>query len=361
MAIYHSHRDVPQYSEKYDRLKLGLPTSSNFKRIITPVEGRRSTEWRAYAHYLIAERMLGRKVDTYTSPYMDRGLEMEPAAVAWYVWATGTPEEEIQEIGFITDDARTVGCTPDRLVGDTGLIEVKCPMPPAQVGYLLDGVERAHWPQLQGQLYVAEGREWTDVVAYHDVLDRAVVRVYRDEPYIKKIAAELDHLNDYIEDSMAKIKAKRCGLPPPPDLMERLSRQGTKEGRQGSLDKLKADLVATLALEDSSRPAGSVEAQIEDTGKIEPELEVVDPAPEETFWDIAARTQDYTIIISDKNIASLGRDRLMNLVAIAPSGEAIDVFAEANADTLATMGRVRVASAKEVYKAIERRKRELGA
>jgi hypothetical protein len=361
MAIY--HLKVRQYSEEYDRLKLGLPTSSNFKMIITPVEGRRSSQWRHYAHHLIAERMLGQKLYTYSSPDMEDGLKLEPFAVAWYLLETDTPEEEIQEIGFVTDDARTVGCTPDRLIGDAGLLEVKCPKPTAQVGYLIDGVERAYWPQLQGQLYVAEGREWTDVVAYHEVLDRRAVRVYRDEPYIKKIAAELDHLNDYIEDSMAKIEAKRRGLPPPPDLMERISRQGAKEGRQGSLDKLKADLVATLALEDSSRQAASVAPlgtiEVEDTGRIEPEPDVLDPAPEETFWDIAARTRDYTISIPDKNIASLGRDRLMNLVAIAPSVEAIEVFTEANTAALAMMGRVRVASAKEVYKAIERRKAEL--
>jgi hypothetical protein len=363
VAIYHT--DVAQYSARYDELKLGLPTSSNFKMIITPVEGRRSSQWRHYAHHLIAERMLGQKLYTYSSPDMEDGLRLEPFAVAWYLLETDTPEEEIQKIGFVTDDARTVGCTPDRLIGDAGLLEVKCPKPTAQVGYLIDGVERTYWPQLQGQLYVAEGREWTDVVAYHEVLDRRAVRIYRDEPYIKKLKAELDHLNDYIEDSMAKIEAKRRGLPPPPDLMERLSRQGVKEDRQGSLDKLKADLVATLAQEDSSRPAGSAAplGSVEDTEKSGPEPDIARLAldAEETFWDIAARTSDYTITIPDKNIAWLGRDRVMNLIAIAPSVEAIDVFALANKDTLDTMGKVRTASRKDVVKAIERRKRELGA
>jgi hypothetical protein len=58
--------DVPQYSEAYDRLKLGLPTSSVFAKIITP-GGEPSQQWKSYAYHLIAERLLGRKVDSYTS------------------------------------------------------------------------------------------------------------------------------------------------------------------------------------------------------------------------------------------------------------------------------------------------------
>jgi hypothetical protein len=49
--------DVTQYSEEYDRLRLGIPTSSNFHKIITP-QGRPSKQWREYACVLIAERIL---------------------------------------------------------------------------------------------------------------------------------------------------------------------------------------------------------------------------------------------------------------------------------------------------------------
>jgi hypothetical protein len=57
MPIFH---DVAQYSEAYDRLKLGIPTSSNFHKIITP-QGKPSKQWREYACLLIAERILQRK------------------------------------------------------------------------------------------------------------------------------------------------------------------------------------------------------------------------------------------------------------------------------------------------------------
>ena len=80
MPIFH---DVPQYSEEYDRLKLGLPTSSYFHKIITP-QGKPSKQWREYACMLIAERVLQRKIDLYKSLPMERGLIVEAEAADWY-------------------------------------------------------------------------------------------------------------------------------------------------------------------------------------------------------------------------------------------------------------------------------------
>ena len=64
MPIFH---DVAQYSKAYDRLKLGIPTSSNFHKIVTP-QGKPSKQWREYACVLIAERLLQRKIEFYNSP-----------------------------------------------------------------------------------------------------------------------------------------------------------------------------------------------------------------------------------------------------------------------------------------------------
>ena len=80
MPILH---DVAQYSEAYDRLKLGIPTSSNFHKIITP-QGKPSKQWREYACLLIAERILQRKIEFYHSPAMERGLIVEADAADWY-------------------------------------------------------------------------------------------------------------------------------------------------------------------------------------------------------------------------------------------------------------------------------------
>jgi YqaJ-like viral recombinase domain len=200
MPIFH---EVAQYSEEYDRLKLGIPTSSHFHKIITP-QGKPSKQWREYACVLIAERILQRNIDFYQSPSMERGLIVEAEAADWYEF---DQDLTVQRGGFITDDNHTIGCSPDRLVGDEGLLEIKAPLPHTQVEYWLSGeVNERFRPQLQGQLYVSQ-RSWVDIVCWHDVLPKIVMRVDPDEKFIKALDRELQIFNFFIERVMEKIRA----------------------------------------------------------------------------------------------------------------------------------------------------------
>ena len=205
------HHDVRQYSEEHDRLKLGIPTSSNFHKIITP-QGKPSKQWREYACVLIAERILQRKIDFYKSPPMERGLIVEAEAADWYEF---DHDVTVQKVGFITDDDHTVGCSPDRLVGDDGLLEIKAPLPHTQVGYWISGeVSERFRPQLQGQLYISQ-RSWVDIVCWHDVLPKLVMRVEPDEKFIEALDRELLIFNYFIDRVMEKIRATN-DLPIPP-------------------------------------------------------------------------------------------------------------------------------------------------
>src|SRR5262249_15022078 len=144
MPIFH---DVAQYSEAHDSLRLGIPTSSNFHKIITP-QGKPSKQWREYACVLIAERVLQRKIEFYNSPAMERGLIVEAEAADWYEF---DQDFTTRRVGFITDD-HTMGCSPDRFVGEDGLLEIRAPPPHTQVEYWISGkVDERFWPQLQGQ------------------------------------------------------------------------------------------------------------------------------------------------------------------------------------------------------------------
>jgi hypothetical protein len=200
VPIFH---DVAQYSDEYDRLKLGIPTSSHFHKIITP-QGKPSKQWREYACLLIAERILQRKIELYNSPAMERGLIVEADAADWYEF---DQDVTVQRVGFITDDDHTVGCSPDRLVGNDGLLEIKAPLPHTQVEYWISGtVNERFWPQLQGQLYVSQ-RSWVDIVCWHDVLPKVVMRVEPDEEFIKTLDRELQIFKYFIECVMEKIRA----------------------------------------------------------------------------------------------------------------------------------------------------------
>ena len=200
MPIFH---DVAQYSETYDRLKLGIPTSSNFHKIVTP-QGKPSRQWREYACVLIAERILHRKIEFYNSPAMERGLIVEAEAADWYEF---DHDVTTQRVGFITDDDHTMGCSPDRLVGDEGLLEIKAPLPHTQVEYWICGeVSERFRPQLQGQLFVSR-RSWVDILCWHDVLPKVVVRVEPDEKFINTLDRELQIFNYFIDRVIEKIRA----------------------------------------------------------------------------------------------------------------------------------------------------------
>ena len=120
----------------------------------------------------------------------------------------------MQRVGFITDDDHTVGCSPDRLVGDDGLLEIKAPLPHTQVEYWISGeVGERFRPQLQGQLYVSQ-RAWVDIACWHDELPKMVMRVEPNEEFIKALDRELRIFNYFIERVIEKIRAT-YGMPAP--------------------------------------------------------------------------------------------------------------------------------------------------
>jgi hypothetical protein len=134
---------------------------------------------------------------------MERGLIVEAEAADWYEF---DQDVTVQRIGFITDVNCTIGCSPDRLVGNEGLLEIKAPLPQTQVEYWLSGeVNERFRPQVQGQLYVCQ-RSWVDILCWHDVLPKIVMRVEPDEKFIKALDRELRIFNFFIENVMEKIR-----------------------------------------------------------------------------------------------------------------------------------------------------------
>ena len=118
-------------------------------------------------------------------------------------------------MAFITDDDHSVGCSPDRLVGDKGLLEIKAPLPHTQIEYWISGeVHERFRPQLQGQLYVSQ-RSWVDILCWHEVLPKVVMRVEPDEEFIKALDRELQIFKYFIECVMEKICAtNELRIPP---------------------------------------------------------------------------------------------------------------------------------------------------
>ena len=196
--------DVIQKSPKWIQLRLGIPTSSHFHEILTPTRLTMSATAKKYACALISERLIGEPHDAASSKFMQRGSEMEAEAINWYEMRR---KIDTQPIGFITDDTHTVGCSPDRLIGDNGGLEIKCCSASVHIENMFDmGVKFRL--QVQGCLWIT-GREWWDVVSYHPHpnVDSVIERVQRDEDCIAKIATAIDQFNDMLQEKFEKVKS----------------------------------------------------------------------------------------------------------------------------------------------------------
>lgn len=183
--------DCVQGSAAWHKARLGIPTASQFSRIFT-AGGKVSTQAEAYMHTLLAEYFLGEPSGGESQAFMDRGTRLEPAARSWYSYERNA---EVRQVGICLSDDRMIGASPDALVGDDGILEIKCPSAAAHIGYLLDGkdIAKAYRPQVQGLLYVTD-RAWVDLVTYspasHNLTSR-IVRVGREEGYIEELHAAL--------------------------------------------------------------------------------------------------------------------------------------------------------------------------
>jgi len=191
--------DFPQRSPEWFQARLGIPSASSFDKVITP-GGKASTQAEGYLNKLVAEVLTGRTDGQEPNDAMQRGTLMEPEARAYYELIGGP----VVESGFcIHDDG--FGCSPDGLVGEDGLLEIKCPLSHTHVSYLKDGkIPGIYVPQVQGQLLVM-GRQWCDFLSYHPDMKPLLVRVERDEKFIAT-------LHGLLVDLVANIKSdiERC-------------------------------------------------------------------------------------------------------------------------------------------------------
>ena len=194
--------EIEQQSPEWAAARLGIPTASEFDKIIT-TKGEPSKQAQKYLYQLAGERVSGFKEETYTNASMARGVLLEAEAREFYEL---TQDVQIQQVGFcFQDEALKFGCSPDGLVGEDGLIEIKCPIISTHVGYLLDGgLPMDYFQQVQGQLFVT-GRKWTDFVSYYPGLKPLKIRVLRDEPFLLKLKAALDSFCVELETVIKKI------------------------------------------------------------------------------------------------------------------------------------------------------------
>lgn len=176
-----------QGSQEWLDARLGRPSASQFHKLIKS-NGKPSASADDYINAMIIERISGMSAPVFVTEWMTRGNELEPDARNLYELIT---DNEVQEVGFILDNSGEFGCSPDGLVGEDGGIEIKCPAPSNHDKWSEKGVcPTKHYAQVQGCMWITE-RDWWDFMSYHPEKEAFIVRVERDEEFIKKLAEQV--------------------------------------------------------------------------------------------------------------------------------------------------------------------------
>lgn len=196
--------DLEQGTPEWHAARCGVVTASVFHTVLAKGRGGAPSETRKKLLYqLAAETITGEYVPTWDgNKHTERGHVMEPQVRDLYM---ATSALDCRQVGFMRRGR--IGCSPDTLVGDEGLLEVKTKLPHLQIEAVLAGkLPSEHVAQVQGQLLVS-GRQWCDFRSYWPGLPELRVRVYRDLPYLSTLNQELQLFIRELDALVAQIKA----------------------------------------------------------------------------------------------------------------------------------------------------------
>lgn len=200
--------DLIQGSDAWHKARAGIPTASQFAKVITAKTLKLSSQADAYENRLVAERVSGHPCDDFGGTYwIERGKELEGDAVQLFGMLTG---REVRHAGLILCDDKSFGGSPDGLiVGHKRGLELKCPKPETHVGYLLNptGAYEDYKPQVQGNLFISGFDAW-DVVSYHPDFRLSIYTAEPDKEYQAALADALATMEKNIQAKILKVRGE---------------------------------------------------------------------------------------------------------------------------------------------------------
>ena len=191
-----------QNSPDWNDARRGIATASQFKTVLASGKGGgESITRRKYLYTLAGEIITGEPAEGYQNGHMMRGHEMEDRARSYYQFMT---DHKPEQVGFIRNGRK--GASPDSLIGDAGILEIKTAIPSVLIELLMkDQFPPEHKAQTQGQLWVSE-REWIDLCVFWPNVPGLIKRAYRDEAYIQKLSDAVDQFNDELDAIVERIR-----------------------------------------------------------------------------------------------------------------------------------------------------------
>lgn len=196
--------DCPQRSPEWYACRAGIPTASEFSTVMAKGrDGGDSKTRRTYLLKLAGEIVTGEPMEAYDNPYMERGRAMEDEARDLYEFLADDP---LSQAGFLRDDDKGAGCSPDSLVGDKGMVEIKTAAPHILIGHIIKGTFPAeHKAQCQGALWIAE-REWIDIAVYWPKMTPFIKRATRDDAYIADLEKAVATFNEELAETVERVR-----------------------------------------------------------------------------------------------------------------------------------------------------------
>jgi putative phage-type endonuclease len=201
---------VVQGTNDWHKLRLGKVTASRVADVLSKGKTGESASRKNYRIELVAQRLTGQPAESFTNAAMEWGTATEPLARIAYELHTGS---DVRQVAFI--DHPTIewfGCSPDGLIGDDGLLEIKSPNTTTHLDWMDDGkAPTKHIPQMMAQM-ACTGAQWADFCSYDprlpEDLQLFIVRVERDQEYIDNMEKEVKKFLQEVEDTIVKLRGK---------------------------------------------------------------------------------------------------------------------------------------------------------
>jgi len=191
-----------QGTDEWKKLRIGSIGGSSIQAVMAKGQGKSR---KSLMYRFAGEILSGEKYEGYSNADMARGIEQEPHARAAYEWIEDVDTEQVA----LVRHSPGKHYSPDSLVGNDGIIEIKCVIPSVQVETILQGkIPAAYRKQCQWGLHICE-REWVDFVSYSPLVrdrDVLIIRTYRNEELIKEMDSEADKFLMELYQIVAEIK-----------------------------------------------------------------------------------------------------------------------------------------------------------
>ena len=204
--------NIEQQTPEWYEVKIGKVGASRLADVMAEGKGGKPSATRVnYMYELLAARLTGEYQQTYQSPEMLRGIELEAEARRKYEIVTFN---EVKKIGWIPHpEIDMCGCSPDGLVDDEGLIEIKCPNTKTHLETVLHGkIARSYMLQMQWQMECS-GREWCDFVSYDprlpENIQMCIIRVDKKQEVIDSIKTAVQAFLSELAELENKIRSLR--------------------------------------------------------------------------------------------------------------------------------------------------------